>query len=78
MIDWLLMWYLCVFCGLLAAIHEPAAKKPVKNSRVSVWLADLIAYTYALDGYADPLFDTQPIDLDHAANTKARTRTRMV
>lgn len=70
MIDWLLVWYAVVYSGLLIAIHEPQAKKPVKNSRVNVWLADLIAYTYSLDGYTDPLFDTKPSELDDAP-TKA-------
>jgi hypothetical protein len=71
MIDWLLVWYACVFTGLLLVIHEPAAKKAVRIDRVSPWIADLIAYTYPIDGYTDPLFDTKPSDLDDATTKTA-------
>lgn len=76
--DWLLIWYEVVLCGLLAAIHEPKQIKPVRYHRFNVWLSDLIAYTYPIDGYKDPVFDTRPSELDDATSNKARTGTRLV
>lgn len=70
MIDWLLVWYALVLTGLLLAIHEPAPKKPVNSDRVSPWIADLIAYTYPVDGYRDSLFDTKPSELDDGTTSK--------
>ena len=70
MIDWLLVWYAFVFSGLLIAIHEPQTKKADKIDRVSPWIADLIAYTYPIDGYSDPLFDTKPSYLDDGTTSK--------
>jgi hypothetical protein len=72
MIDWLLVWYEVVLCGLLYAIHEPSTTAiTVKASRSKVWIRQVLAYTEPISGYNDPVFDTQPNELDDGDTTKA-------
>lgn len=72
MIDWLLVWYEVVLCWLLYAIHEPAEVEiPVKANRASIWIRHVLSYTEPISGYNDPVFDTQPNELDNGDSTKA-------
>ena len=62
--NWLLLWYAACLSGVLVAIHEPSPKKqpePEQRRRIrEPWIADMVVYAQTLEGFTDPLYDTEP------------------